>query len=86
VCCLRPGTKLVLKSSVLLVFYYFLTGESAQGNEVNDSECGWAVLGSLYKFVLCKMAYSVSCPDKTAGEISCVFSSTPSTILIADMQ
>jgi hypothetical protein len=70
----------------LLIFYYFLTGESAQGNEVNDSECSWEVLGSLYKFVLCKMAYSETCPDKTAGEISRVLSSRPSTMLIADMQ
>jgi hypothetical protein len=49
--CLSSGTKLILKSGVLLIFYYFLKGGSAQSNEVNYSECGWAVLGSLYKFV-----------------------------------
>jgi hypothetical protein len=43
---LSPGTRLVLKSGVLLIFYYFLTEDSGQNNEVNGSESGWAVPGS----------------------------------------
>ena len=70
---LRPGSKLVLKSSVVLIFYYFLTGDTGQSKERNASEFGWAVLGSLYKFVLCKMACSETCLDITAVVISHAF-------------
>jgi hypothetical protein len=66
-------TKLVLKSSVLLTVYNFLTGENGQNKEVNYSECDWAVPGSLYKFVLYMMACSEICLDLTSV-LSCAFS------------